>query len=264
MVHYKSIFISDTHLGSKAAKTKILLHFLKNTSSDNLYLVGDIIDAWKIKQNNWYWNKTQSKVVRQVLKMSTNENMKIVYITGNHDEFLRQLVSHNFSIGNLTVVNHCTHIGIDGKRYLVVHGDMFDGITRLGKWISLLGDSAYDFIVQLNTWFNEIRHRFGLHYWSFSKWIKHRVKKAITFIFEYEKNLAGYCKRKGYDGVICGHIHFPEIKMIGDISYMNTGDWVENCSAVVEHIDGSWEVLYWKTEDKEKHVDIDNHSTELA
>jgi UDP-2,3-diacylglucosamine pyrophosphatase LpxH len=141
--------------------------------------------------------------------------------------------------------NQHEHIGIDGKHYLVTHGDLFDGITRLAPWISFLGDRAYDFILSINTSFNRLRHRFGLGYWSLSKYLKTKVKRAVNFIFHFEKNLAAYCKRKGFDGIICGHIHTAEIKMIDDIIYMNDGDWVESCTALVEHYDGKWEIITW-------------------
>jgi UDP-2,3-diacylglucosamine pyrophosphatase LpxH len=143
------------------------------------------------------------------------------------------------------IFNQYEHIGVDGKHYLVTHGDLFDGITRLAPWLSFLGDKAYDFVLYLNTKFNWVRHRLGFGYWSLSKYLKVKVKKAVDFIFQFENNLAAYCKRKGYDGVICGHIHNAEIKMIDDVVYMNDGDWVESMSALVEHIDGRWEIVYW-------------------
>ena len=139
-----------------------------------------------------------------------------------------------------------THIGVDGKKYLVVHGDLFDGITRLAPWLSFLGDKAYDFVLELNSRFNWIRHRMGFGYWSLSKFLKHKVKKAVDFMFKFEQNVTAYCKRKGFDGVICGHIHNAEIKMIDGIVYMNDGDWVESCTALVEHHDGRWEIITWQ------------------
>jgi UDP-2,3-diacylglucosamine pyrophosphatase LpxH len=168
----------------------------------------------------------------------------VTYITGNHDEFLRPFVNQ-FSLGNIVVCNQAEYRDIDGRFLLLTHGDMFDGITRLGKWIGFLGDSAYDFVLWVNTKFNYIRHRLGFGYWSLSKFLKHKVKKAVGFVFNFEQNVTEYGKRKGYDGVICGHIHTPEIKMVGDMIYMNDGDWVESCSALVEHEDGRWEIIYW-------------------
>ncbi len=190
MNRYRSIFISDTHLGTKASQAKSLLDFLQNNESEKLYLVGDIIDGWKVMQNKWKWKKSHTDVAQFVLQLSSKTSTEIIYVTGNHDEFLRPMVAHQFGIGSLKVYNHYDHIGVDGKRYMVVHGDMFDGLTRVGKWISLLGDTAYDFVIALNTHFNAIRHRLGMGYWSLSKWLKHRVKKAVSFIFDFENNLA--------------------------------------------------------------------------
>ena len=247
MNRYRTIFISDVHLGSKGCKANLLNNFLEHNSAEAIYLIGDIIDGWKVQQNKWLWNKACTKVVRSMLKLS-QAGTKITYVTGNHDEFLRPLVGHNFSLGNISLANHVEHRGADGKRYLVVHGDMFDGITRLAPWLSVLGDHAYDFVVWLNTKFNFARHRLGLGYWSLSGFLKRRVKKAVDFMFHFEHNLAAYCKRKGYDGVICGHIHHPEIKQIDGVTYMNDGDWVDSCSALVEHLDGRWEIVLWHKE----------------
>lgn len=243
---YRSIFISDTHLGAKSCKAKLLNDFLKHNSCDRLYLVGDIIDGWKVQKNKWKWNKHQSDVVKRVLKLST-DGTEVIYVPGNHDEFLRPILHHHLKLHKLEFHNQYCHVGVDGRRYLVTHGDLFDGITRMGKWISFLGDTAYDFVLGLNIYVNAIRHRFGFGYWSISKFLKHKVKKAVDFMFEFENNLAGYCKRKGYDGVICGHIHHAEIKTIDGVAYMNDGDWVESCSALVEHHDGTFEIIYWTT-----------------
>jgi UDP-2,3-diacylglucosamine pyrophosphatase LpxH len=163
------------------------------------------------------------------------------------------------SFGKISIVNQCDHIGVDGKRYLVTHGDLFDGITRLAPWLGFLGDKGYDFILGLNNQFNWMRHKLGFGYWSLSKYLKHKVKKAVDFIFQFEINLTDYCKKRNYDGVICGHIHHAEIKEVNDIIYMNDGDWVESMSALVEHHTGEWEIIYW-TEIK-SNVDINNASS---
>jgi UDP-2,3-diacylglucosamine pyrophosphatase LpxH len=246
-MHYRSIFISDVHLGTFDCKAELLLDFLKKNTSDHLYLVGDIIDGWRIQQNKWKWHKSHTEVVRKILKIS--KRSRVTYVAGNHDEFLRSLIPYDLSFGNIVIENQCVHEGLDGKRYLVTHGDLFDGITKLAPWLSFLGDKAYDIVLNINTQFNIIRHRMGLGYWSLSSYLKNRVKKAVDFIFKYEKNLADYCKRKGYDGVICGHIHTPEIKKIEEVIYMNDGDWVESCSALVEHMDGSWQIIRWSQND---------------
>jgi UDP-2,3-diacylglucosamine pyrophosphatase LpxH len=240
---YKTICVSDTHLGSRDAKADLLNNFLKHHECDNLFLIGDIIDGWKIQQNKWKWKQSHTNVIRRILGYA-KRGTRVTYITGNHDEFLRPFVNQ-FSLGNIFVCNQAEYRDVDGRFLLLTHGDMFDGITRLGKWIGFLGDSAYDFVLWVNTKFNYIRHRLGFGYWSLSKFLKHKVKKAVGFVFNFEQNVTEYGKRKGYDGVICGHIHTPEIKMVGDMIYMNDGDWVESCSALVEHEDGRWEIIYW-------------------
>jgi UDP-2,3-diacylglucosamine pyrophosphatase LpxH len=255
MTHYRSIFISDTHLGSAMAQAKTLHDFLKHNSSDTLYLVGDILDGWKVVQNKWKWKKSHTAVTQHILKLSAKGDTRVIYVPGNHDEFLRQALQHSLTIGSMEICNYYTHIGVDGKRYLVTHGDMFDGITRIGKWLYFLGDYAYDFVLWLNMHFNVARRRLGMGYWSLSKFLKHRVKKAVNFIFEFESNLAKYCKRKGYDGVICGHIHHPEIKEIDGVMYMNDGDWVESCSALVEHHDGRFEIIFWEINETSNNSD---------
>jgi UDP-2,3-diacylglucosamine pyrophosphatase LpxH len=165
---------------------------------------------------------------------------------------------YGINFGNVEVVNQFEHIGIDGKHYLVTHGDLFDGITRLAPWIAFLGDKAYDFILSVNSKFNWLRHRMGFGYWSLSKYLKSRVKKAVDFIFQFEKNLVMYCQKRGFDGVICGHIHHAEIKEIDSIVYMNDGDWVESCTALVEHHDGRWEIVTWTKEKDDVVIDTDS------
>jgi UDP-2,3-diacylglucosamine pyrophosphatase LpxH len=258
---YRSIFISDVHLGTKDSQAEKLNNFLKHNSCDTLYLVGDIIDAWKIQQNKWRWKQSHTNVVRRVLGHA-KRGTKVIFIAGNHDEFLRPMIPYGFSFGLIEIHNQIEHIGADGKHYLVVHGDMFDGITRLAPWLSFLGDKAYDFILSLNSRFNWIRHRFGFGYFSLSRFLKHRVKKAVDFIFKFEENLAKYCKKRGFDGVICGHIHHAEIKEIDGVMYMNDGDWVESCTALVEHHDGRWEIVTWTKESDNVDNDIDSSTHE--
>ena len=257
---YRSIFISDVHLGVKDCKAEALNNFLKHNTCDTLYLVGDIIDGWKVQQNKLRWKQSHTNVVRRILGHA-KRGTRVVYVAGNHDEFLRPMIPYGLSFGSVEIHNQTEHIGADGRHYLVVHGDLFDGITRLAPWLSFLGDKAYDVILGFNTTFNRWRHRLGLGYWSLSKYLKHKVKKAVDFIFEFERNLATYCKKKGYDGVICGHIHAAEIKDIDGTTYMNDGDWVESCTALVEHWDGRWEIVAW-TQERDHGVDIiDNGST---
>jgi len=244
---YRTICISDIHLGTRDCKAAKLNNFLKHNTCETLYLVGDIIDAWKIQQNKWQWKQSHSNVIRRILGHAKRDT-RVVYVAGNHDEFLRPLMSYKIGFGDIEIVNQAEHVGIDGKRYLVTHGDLFDGITRLAPWISFLGDKAYDCVLNFNSKFNWIRHRMGFGYWSLSQYLKRRVKKAVDFIFKFENNLAAYCKKREFDGVICGHIHHAEIKDIDGITYMNDGDWVESCTALVEHHDGRWEIITWTQE----------------
>jgi UDP-2,3-diacylglucosamine pyrophosphatase LpxH len=241
---YRSIFISDVHLGTKDCKARELNDFLKNNTCERLYLVGDIIDAWKIKQNKFRWSQSHTNVIRRILTCAKNDT-HVIYIAGNHDEFLRPLLVYDLTFGHIQVKNSTCHVGLDGKKYLVVHGDFFDGITKLAPWLCFLGDKAYDIILAINSRFNYIRHRFGLGYWSISKFLKHKVKKAVDFMFQFELNLTNYSKKRGFDGVICGHIHHAEIKNINGIIYMNDGDWVESMTALVENYDGTWEIVTW-------------------
>lgn len=241
---YRTIFISDVHLGTRDCKALELNNFLKHNSCETLYLVGDIIDGWRIQQNKWRWQQSHTNVIRRILGAS-KRNTKVIYIIGNHDEFLRPILPYGFSFGNIEMVNMVKHVGIDGKRYLVIHGDLFDGISNVAPWLNFLGDKAYDFILSVNTKYNWLRHRLGFGYWSVSKFLKLQIKRAVSYIFQFESNLTDYCRRKGFDGVICGHIHTAEIKNIDGIVYMNDGDWVESCTALVEHYDGRWEIVTW-------------------
>ena len=260
---YRSIFVSDVHLGTKDCKAGQLNNFLKHNSCDTLYLVGDIIDAWKIQQNKWRWKQSHTNVVRRVLGHA-KRGTRVVFIAGNHDEFLRPMIPYGFSFGLVEIHNQIEHIGADGRHYLVVHGDLFDGITRLAPWIAFLGDKAYDFVLGLNNKFNWIRRRMGFGYFSLSKFLKHKVKKAVDFIFKFEENLANYCKKRGFDGVICGHIHHAEIKEINGVAYMNDGDWVESCTALVEHHDGRWEIITWIKESDDVDTDTNSSSREQS
>lgn len=245
---YRSIFISDIHLGSRGCKADLLCNFLKNNNSDILYLVGDIVDGWRLSRH-WYWPQEHSNVVRRFLT-AAKRGTKIIYIAGNHDEVIRPWLKHIPDIGNVSFQNKAEHIGLDGKRYLVVHGDMFDTLIHAtcGKLIMNLGDRLYDIIIRLNDLWAVLRSNLGLKYWSMSKWIKQNTKQAVGYVLNFEGLLANYCKKKCYDGIIVGHIHTAEIKEIDGIIYMNDGDWVESCTALVEHHDGKWEIITWTKE----------------
>jgi UDP-2,3-diacylglucosamine pyrophosphatase LpxH len=252
--HYRTIVISDIHLGSRGCQHELLNNFLKLNTCDHLILNGDIIDAWKIQQNKWHFTKGQSKILRRILKISLSKT-NVVYVLGNHDDFFRTLLPYKFEFGRIKICNEIGHLGKNGKKYLVTHGDLFDGVTRLHRWLSFLGDKAYDAMLRLNQVWNFSRKLLGMRYWSLSNYLKKRVKQAVNFVYEFEDNLAGYCKARGYDGVICGHIHTPEIRQIQGITYMNSGDWVESCTALVETIDGEWKIVHWLEVIKEN-VDI--------
>lgn len=258
---YRSIWISDVHLGTRGCKANDLCNFLKSTSCDHLYLVGDIVDGWKLKRS-WYWPQTHSNVIRRLLTYA-KRGTKITYITGNHDEFLRDWIGDKLLIGSMTIVNQFDHIGVDGKKYLIIHGDLFDTITRNYKWISILGDIVYELLIITNAILNKTRNWFGLGYWSFSRYIKTNTKQATNFIFSFEKLLTKYALDRGYHGVLCGHIHMPEIKKIYDIIYLNDGCWIENCSALVEEHNGTFKLLIQGT-DGMMHVEkIYNPVTEI-
>lgn len=242
---YRSIFISDLHLGSKGCQADALCEFLKANTCERLYLVGDIIDGWRLKKK-WFWPQAHTNVIRRILTAS-KRGTEVVYIVGNHDEFLRAFLHFGVSFGQIAIKNRITHQGVDGKSYLVVHGDMFDGLMHSNrKWLMFLGDSIYNMLLSANTNLNSIRRRLGMPYWSLSKALKKRTKRAMNFIHNFEENVASYCKRKGYDGAICGHIHVAEMRDIDGIRYMNDGDWVESCTALVEHHDGAWELVEHK------------------
>jgi UDP-2,3-diacylglucosamine pyrophosphatase LpxH len=237
----RTIWISDTHLGSKGCKAAFLLDFLKAHRCETLYLVGDIIDGWRM-QKSIYWPQTHSNVLRRILTLS-KRGTKVVYVTGNHDEFLRKFSNNVF--GNIHLVDRAVHETRKGKRLLVIHGDEYDVIVRYHKWIALLGDAAYNLLLVLNRWYNHLRLKFGYGYWSLSAYVKQRVKQAVSFIGDYEQALADECKRGGFDGVVCGHIHHAEIRKIDGVTYHNCGDWVESCTALIETFSGSVELVHW-------------------
>jgi len=261
---YRTIAISDVHLGSRGCQANLLCDFLKHNTGDTLYLVGDIIDGWRLRKN-WYWPQEHSDVIRRILT-AAKRGTRVKYIVGNHDEVLRTWLNFIPVLGNLTVSNREEHTGVDGRRYLVVHGDMFDSLMHAtsGRWLMHIGDHLYDFIITLNNWWSLIRHRLGLPYWSMSKWIKQHTKQAVSYVLNFEQLLANYCHSKGYYGIICGHIHTAEIKMIDTTWYGNSGDWVESCTALVEHHDGRWEIVTWTKETDDVVADVDGSSREQS
>lgn len=238
---YKTIFISDVHLGTKRARADLLLHFLKNTECEKLYLIGDIIDNWALKRK-WFWSQEHNDVIQKILRKA-RKGTKVIYIPGNHDEKFRDFTSQNF--GGVYVRRNDIHTTAAGKRYLILHGDEFDGVVLYAKWLAHLGDRGYEFAVNMNFHFNKFRKFFNLPYWSLSAFLKRRVKRAVEFIGNFENAVVHKAKSKGVDGVVCGHIHTAEMRMINGIHYCNDGDWVESCSALVEHKNGQLELLDW-------------------
>ena len=213
ILQYKSIWISDIHLGTKGCQADMVLEFIKYTRSENLYLVGDIVDGWALK-NKWHWPQQHNDVVQKILRKARH-GTKVFYIAGNHDEILRKFIPIN--LGNVEILNQLIHEGINGKKYWVVHGDQFDGVIKYAKWIAIFGDLLYSFLLKINNWFNAIRRTFGLSYWSISQLIKGRVKTAVSFIDDFEKTVTKEAKKRGFQGVLCGHIHKAEIKKIDGI-----------------------------------------------
>ncbi|MEZ5840028.1 MAG: UDP-2,3-diacylglucosamine diphosphatase [Hyphomicrobiales bacterium] len=239
--HVRAVFLSDIHLGTRGCQADLLLDFLRHHEADIVYLVGDIIDGWRLKRS-WYWPQSHNDVVQKILRKG-RKGADIIYVPGNHDEFLREYVDSTF--GNITIVDRALHEGADGRRYLVLHGDQFDIVVRHARFLALLGDWAYDFALWTNTYFNMVRRRLGFPYWSLSAWAKLKVKNAVNFIGNFERIVAEEAREAGTDGVICGHIHHAVIHDEHGVRYMNTGDWVESCTAIIETHDGRFEIIRW-------------------
>ena len=238
---YRTLFISDIHLGTRGAQAELFLDFIKHNTADTVYLVGDIVDAWRLRKS-WYWPQSHNDVVQKLLRKA-RKGSRLVYIPGNHDEFLREYVGTHF--GGVEVMQDAIHEAADGRKYVVMHGDEFDVVVRYAKWLAFLGDWAYVTLLSMNSVLNRVRRRLGLTYWSLSAWAKLKVKNAVNFIGDFQDALSGEARKRGADGVICGHIHHAALTDINGIRYMNCGDWVESCTALVEHFDGSFEIVRW-------------------
>jgi UDP-2,3-diacylglucosamine pyrophosphatase LpxH len=241
---YRAIFISDLHLGTAGCQAKALLGFLKAHPSDHLYLVGDIVDGWQLRRR-WFWPQSHNDVVQKLLRRA-RKGCKVVFIPGNHDEFARGFLGHEF--GGIEVRDDAVHITADGRRLWVTHGDYFDGVIQCAKWLAFLGDNLYEFTLKLNRYLNSLRARMGLPYWSLSAYLKHKVKSALNYVTSFEVAVAQAARSQGHDGVVCGHIHRAEMRDINGTLYCNDGDWVESRSALVEHLDGHLELVYWNAE----------------
>ncbi len=238
---YRTVFVSDVHLGTRGCQAEMLLDFIRHIECDTLYLVGDIVDGWKMK-SGWYWPQAHNDVVQKILRLA-RKGVNVVYIPGNHDDRIRDFCGIHF--GGVVVARDAIHEGADGRRFLVTHGDEFDGVVQHAKWLAFLGDYSYRALLSANTLFNRVRRRMGFGYWSLSAYLKTKVKNALHFIEDFEGAVAEEARRRGVDGVICGHIHKAEMRQIEDILYINDGDWVESCTALVEHMDGRMEILEW-------------------
>lgn len=241
--HWRTLWISDLHLGTPGCKADFLLDFLDTNESETLYLVGDIIDGWQLREH-WHWPRAHNDVVQRILRKARN-GTRVVFVPGNHDEFAREFIG--FAFGDIEVLDEDVHVTAEGLRLLILHGDQFDGVIPHGKNLARLGDTLYQAALWLNHHFNRMRHRMGLHYWSLSQTLKHKVKNSVSFISDFEETLASEAKRRGLDGVVCGHIHYPNIRDVDGILYCNDGDWVESLSALAENHEGKLELLDWST-----------------
>jgi UDP-2,3-diacylglucosamine pyrophosphatase LpxH len=245
---YRSIFISDTHLGTRGCRAQFLADFLKSVSCENLFLVGDIIDGWRLRRS-WFWDHHHDEVLRLVLRAARN-GTNVIYVPGNHDEMMRKYVPLGVEICGVKMQLEAEHITADGKRLLVTHGDAFDSVVRHAKVLALLGDWAYTVALGVNRYFNHVRVWLGYPYWSLSAWLKLQVKEAVKAIDRFEGALADDAKHRGFDGVVCGHIHHAEMREVNGVMYLNDGDWVESCTALVEHHDGRLELIDWVARNK--------------
>ena len=247
---YRSVFLSDIHLGSRHSQAEALLEFFRQFECEQLFLVGDIIDGWALKRR-WVWPQEHSDVIQKLLRRA-RKGTKIIYVLGNHDEFVRGFLP--LSLGdNIAFVNEHTFVSLKGKQYLVTHGDFFDSITMSKKWLAKFGDISYEFLLKLNKPINRFRSLIGYkRFWSLSNFAKQSVKKAVMFIDDYEQVLVSEAKRREFDGVICGHIHKAENRTIDGIHYLNCGDWVESCTAIAETMDGRWELIHFHQQEVEE------------
>jgi UDP-2,3-diacylglucosamine pyrophosphatase LpxH len=240
-MRFRTVWISDVHLGTARCQAGLLSDFLHSIECETLYLVGDIVDGWRLRKG-WYWPDQHNEVIRRVLKMA-HRGTRVVYIPGNHDEMFRDYAGLSF--GGVEVQLEAIHQTADGRALLVTHGDAFDGIVLYARWLAFLGDQAYTLLLKANVVLNAVRRRLNMPYWSLSSYLKMRVKNAVQFIGQYEEVVAREAALRGVQGVVCGHIHSAEIRQFGSITYYNDGDWVESCTALTEAKDGSMAIIDW-------------------
>lgn len=237
----RTVWISDLHLGTPGCQAEALLAFLRHVECETLYLVGDIIDGWQLRRA-WYWPQAHNDVVQKLLRKA-RKGTRVIFVPGNHDEFARKYVQHNF--GGIEVVDEWVHETADGRKLWVIHGDLFDGVIQCAKWLAHLGDTMYEFTLKLNRHLNSLRARMGLPYWSLSKYLKLKVKRAVSYVSDFEVAVAREARKRGLQGVVCGHIHHAELREIDGVLYANDGDWVESLTALIEHADGRLEIFDW-------------------
>jgi UDP-2,3-diacylglucosamine pyrophosphatase LpxH len=257
---FRAVFISDIHLGSPGCQAHALLDFLRDHNCDTLYLVGDIIDGWALRRR-WFWPQPHNDVVQKILR-SARKGTRVVYVPGNHDEFARGFTDHPF--GGIELVRDAVHVTADGRRLWVIHGDDFDGVVQCARWLAYVGDNLYEITLKLNRYLNRMRARLGMPYWSLSAYLKHKVKKALNYVMDFEVAVAREARRKGYQGVVCGHIHRAEMREIDGVLYCNDGDWVESRTALVEHHDGRLELVHWEPVDHERTQTVELQPEESA
>ena len=236
--HVRTAWISDVHLGTRSSNAAALLEFLRDYECDRLYVVGDLIDIWQLRRGR-YWPQQHNDVIQKILRKA-RKGVPVIFIPGNHDEFVN---SFGGAYGNISIQQHAIHQLADGRRMLVIHGHELDTVVQNAKWLAFLGDVGYQFLLSLNPAINFCRRRFGLGYWSLSAYAKKRVKDAVNFIGEFEKAIVRYAEKFSVNTVLCGHIHSAAIRQIGDVTYYNCGDWVESCTALVEQRDGTLELV---------------------
>ncbi|MDP9057635.1 MAG: UDP-2,3-diacylglucosamine diphosphatase [Pseudomonadota bacterium] len=241
---YRTVWISDVHLGTRGCNAAMLVDFLHSIECETLFLVGDIVDGWRLRKG-WFWPDAHNEVVRRVLKMA-HRGTRVVFVAGNHDEMLRDYAGMSF--GGVELALEAEHVTADGRRLLITHGDGFDGVVLYARWLAFLGDAAYGLLLRANIVFNLVRRRLKLPYWSLSSYMKKRVKNAVQFVCSFEDAVAREAQTRGYDGIVCGHIHCAEIRTIGDITYYNDGDWVESCTALAEDATGVIRIIDWARE----------------
>ena len=241
---YRTVWISDIHLGTRGCNATMLVDFLRSFECETLYLVGDIVDGWRLKKG-WYWPDSHNEVVRRILKKA-HFGTRVVFVAGNHDEMMRDYAGFRF--GGVELVEEAIHTTADGRQLLVTHGDSFDGVVLYARWLAVLGDKAYGLLLRANILFNAVRRRLKMPYWSLSNHLKLKVKNAVQYVCSFEEAVTREAVERGLDGIVCGHIHCAEIRQIGNVTYYNDGDWVESCTALVEDACGAMRIVDWTKE----------------